>query len=144
MKLKKFYKNKRAFSAIIAALIMMLLAVAAGVVVYAYVMGWIGGAQQNPTQTGKLSFDSITANATAGTISMYVRNVGSNNIILNQAYVGGTAVANATAITSTTGVLAVQSTAYLQVSYAMTVHNFYDVKVVCKDGTTVSTSVEAT
>jgi len=72
MKLKKFYKNKRAFSAIIAALIMMLLAVAAGVVVYAYVMGWIGGAQQNPTQTGKTKFDSITANATAGTISMYV------------------------------------------------------------------------
>jgi flagellin-like protein len=36
-------KNRRAFSAVIASLILMLLAVAAGGVVYAYVMGWIGG-----------------------------------------------------------------------------------------------------
>ncbi|NLD66911.1 MAG: hypothetical protein GX648_10125, partial [Crenarchaeota archaeon] len=48
MRIKSLMKNKKAFSAIIAALILMLIAVAAGVVVYAYVMGWIGGVQTNP------------------------------------------------------------------------------------------------
>ena len=41
--LKKLLKSKIAFSAVVASLILMLISVAAGVVVYGYVMGWIGG-----------------------------------------------------------------------------------------------------
>ncbi len=130
-----------AFSAVIASLIMMLLAVAAGVVVYAYVMGWIGGAQQNPTQTGKLSFDSITASSSTGII-MYVRNSGSVDVLIDKVYVDG----NATVFTQAPiNPLVIQSTTKItatQVNIATA--NFYEVKVVCTDGTTVSTSVQAT
>jgi hypothetical protein len=84
-------KNKTAFSAVIASLILMLLAVAAGVVVYGYVMGWIGGAQQNPTSTGKLQIDSIVAYAgpATGNITLYVRNVGAVSLTPSSIYVNG-------------------------------------------------------
>ena len=141
MKLKKLFSEHTAFSAVIASLILMLLAVAAGVVVYAYVMGWIGGATQNPTHTGKLQIDSLVANTTY--IKAYVRNVGGVDLILNKTYVEGVFVANTTAITDTTGALPVQATAYIELAYTMVKHNFYDVMIVCKDGTAISTSVEA-
>jgi flagellin-like protein len=57
MRIKSLMKNKKAFSAIIAALILMLIAVAAGVVVYAYVMGWIGGVQTNPPVSGIITIE---------------------------------------------------------------------------------------
>jgi len=142
VKRKQLFKSKRAFSAIIASLILMLLAVAAGVVVYAYVMGWIGATQQNPTSTGKLEVDSIVASTS--TIKMYVRNVGGSDLVLNKTYVEGVFVANSTtAISDTTGALPIQATAYIELSYTMTKHNFYAVSVVCKDGTRIDTSVEA-
>ena len=141
MKLKKLFSEHTAFSAVIASLILMLLAVAAGVVVYAYVMGWIGGATQNPTHTGKLQIDSLVANTTY--IKAYVRNVGGVDLILNKTYVEGVFVANTTAITDSAGELPVQATAYIELAYTMVKHNFYDVMIVCKDGTAISTSVEA-
>jgi hypothetical protein len=135
-------KNTIAFSAVIASLILMLLAVAAGVVVYAYVMGWIGSAQQNPTSTGKLQIDSIVTNSTRTGINIYVRNVGGVSLTLNATYVDGVLKSNATALQSD---LWVQKTEYLEIgmSPAMTKNVFYEVKVVCTDGTMVSTSVQA-
>lgn len=142
MKIKRLIGNKVAFSAIIASLILMLLAVAAGVVVYAYVMGWIGSAQQNPTSTGKIQFDSIVANAgTPGSVGMYVRNIGGTDLVLDKMYVNGVAYSNATTLSGDP--LAIQGTAYLRLSCNMDVNKFYEVKVVCTDGTTVSTSVQA-
>ena len=142
MKLKKLLSEHTAFSAVIASLILMLLAVAAGVVVYAYVMGWIGGATQNPTHTGKLQIDSIVADTT--TIKAYVRNVGGVDLILNKTYVEGVFIANTTTpITDATGALPAQATAYIELAHAMVKHNFYEVMIVCKDGTAVSVSVEA-
>ena len=142
--LKKLLKSKIAFSAVIASLILMLLSVAAGVVVYGYVMGWIGGATGTSSgQKGELQFDSIYANATSGVIKIYVRNVGSKDLLLSKIYVDGTQKANVTVILDAGVSIAIQSVAYLQVSYAMTVSHSYEVKVTCKDGTTVSQSVQA-
>ena len=72
MRIKSLMKNKKAFSAIIAALILMLIAVAAGVVVYAYVMGWIGGVQTNPPGQGIITIDSVSNDLE----TVYVRNAG--------------------------------------------------------------------
>jgi FlaG/FlaF family flagellin (archaellin) len=144
MKLKKLYNNKTAFSAVIAALILMLLAVAAGAVVYAYVMGWIGSTQQSSTNTGVMQVDSVTANVSGSQIKIYVRNVGGSDLVLDTFYVDGTAVTNATALTDTSKSLPLQETAYLQFDgQTLQTSRFYEVKVVCVDGTTVSTSVEA-
>jgi len=140
---KKLLRTKRAFSPVIASLILMLLAVAAGVVVYAYAMGWIGGATTGGGTPGKLQFDSIYANATAGKIKIYVRNVGSKDLLLSKIYVDGTEKANATAIPDAGVSITVQSVKYLEVNRTMTKGYSYEVKVTCKDGTAISQSVEA-
>ena len=143
-KLKEMLRAKRAFSTVIAALILMLLAVASGVVVYAYVMGWIGGATTTAGGTkGQLQYDAIYANASAGTIRMYVRNVGGKDLLVSNIYIDGVDKANVTAIPAAGFTLSVHSACYLEVSHTMTTNYFYEVKVTCKDGTTVSQSVEA-
>jgi hypothetical protein len=76
-------------------------------------------------------------------IKIYVRNVGSKDLLLSKIYVDGTQKANVTVILDAGVSIAIQSVAYLQVSYAMTVTHSYEVKVTCKDGTTVSQSVQA-
>lgn len=126
--LKKLLKGKRAFSPVIAALILMLLAVASGVVVYAYVMGWIGGATTPGGTQGKLQFDSIYADATTDKIKIYVRNVGSKDLLLSKIYVNGVDKANATAIADAGVSITVQSVKYLEVSYTMTDGYSYEVK----------------
>jgi FlaG/FlaF family flagellin (archaellin) len=139
--LRRMFRAKRAFSAVIASLILMLLAVAAGVVVYAYVMGWIGGATQNPTHTGQMQFDSIYASAGTGKIKIYVRNVGGADLNLSKIYIGGVDTANNTSFDGYS--LAVQAVAYLEANCTMTKNYFYEVAVTCKDGTSVSQSVQA-
>jgi len=141
---KRMRKSQKAFSEVVAALILMLIAVASGVLLYGYIMGWLGGATQNPGVTkGELQFDSIYANATAGTIKIYVRNVGSKDLLLDRIYIAGTNKANATAIPDAGVQLSIQSVAYLEVSHTMTAGYTYEVKVTCKDGTSVAQSVEA-
>jgi len=143
---KRPFGSKRAFSPVIAALILMLLAVAAGVVVYTYTMGWIGGATTTTGGTqGKLQIDSIYADTSASQIKIYVRNTGGKNLSLSKIYVDGVAYANTTtAIPEAGTVIVVQSTKYLLLSsVSMTTGYFYEVTVTCKDGTTITQSVEA-
>lgn len=139
--LRRMFRAKRAFSAVIASLILMLLAVAAGVVVYAYVMGWIGGTTQNPQRTGQMQFDSIYASAGTGKIKMYVRNVGGADVNLSKIYISGVDIANNTSFDGYS--LAVQTVAYLEANCTMTKNYFYEVAVTCKDGTSVAQSVQA-
>jgi len=143
MEMKRVFRSKKAFSAVIASLILMLLAVAAGVVVYAYVMGWIGGTTQNPTRTGQMQFDSLSAKAATNNIQMYIRNVGGTNLTISKIYVEGIDTANLTNPITTGNTLGVQNVDFVNVTYTMTKSYFYEVAVVCKDGTTVSQSVQA-
>jgi hypothetical protein len=144
MRIKRILKSKTAFSAVIASLILMLIAVAAGVVVYAYVMGWIGNASQSSASTGVLSIDSVTASVSNSQVKLYLRNSGGSDIVLDKVYIAGTAVNNATALPSTGYKLAIQNSVYLQFdSQTLQTGKFYEVKAVCTDGTTVSISVEA-
>ena len=136
--------SKKAFSAIIASLILMLLAVAAGVVVYAYVMGWVGGATTNPRMAGHLSFDTMYASVSLGKIMLAIRNVGGTTLTLDQVYVMGNNVTGlCTPAISTLSPLAPQGVVSINVTYTMTSSVFYNVQVSCKDGTTISQSVQA-
>jgi hypothetical protein len=141
---RKMFGSKKAFSEVLAALIMMLLAVAAGVVVYAYVMGWIGGATTNPRQSGHLSFDSTYASVTGSKIMLAIRNVGGTTLVLDQVYVNGNnATGSCTPTISTLASLAPQGVVSLNVTYTMTSGVYYNIQVTCKDGTMVSQSVQA-
>ncbi|MCX8151242.1 MAG: hypothetical protein N3D85_07055 [Candidatus Bathyarchaeota archaeon] len=149
MRLHRLIRNKYGFSTIIAALILMLLAVAAGVVVYAYVMGWIGGAQPSPVQTGRVQFDSITAvkSGSNTTITMYVRNIGSTDLTFSAGYLDGVTktvvYVNGTSVTDT--VLPAQAVATVYITNQnLVVNREYQVKLVFTDGTTISQSVKVT
>ena len=144
-KVKELLRAKRAFSPVIAALILMLLAVAAGVVVYAYVMGWIGGATGGAGgTTGEMQFDSITIDVSADTVTMYVRNTGSKDLTIDYIYIEGTGWAETDADVTCTPSLTVNTVQSIVVdtsgSLSFTADYSYEVKVVCTDGTTVSQS----
>jgi hypothetical protein len=148
MKMKRRFRAKKAFSAVIASLILMLLAVAAGVVVYAYVMGWIGGATGHDAgQYGELSLDTAYAyaNATIGnqTITAYVRNVGGKLVTPNAAYVNDY---NVTSIASTPADIAPNAVASISINATtpgLTKSITYQVKIACTDGTILTFSVTA-
>ncbi|NLD66895.1 MAG: hypothetical protein GX648_10040, partial [Crenarchaeota archaeon] len=127
-------KNKKAFSAIIAALILMLIAVAAGVVVYAYVMGWIGGVQTNPPGQGIITIDSVSNDLE----TVYVRNAGTIPVTLSAVYIDGIQVLDDTYID-------VGEVVEIDISSETpTESGSYVIKVVCTDGTTVSTTAVLT
>ena len=67
----------------------MVLAVAAGVVIYAYTMGYLGGFG-SPTQMGAIAVDSASiANDTDNNyvLSVYLRNIGKTTVTPQVAYV---------------------------------------------------------
>jgi len=140
--MKRLLRNKKAFSSVIAALILMLIAVAAGVVVYGYTMGWLGAATNVPPATkGELQFDSLYATAgSPGTITIYVRNVGQKELTLSRVYVKGI---NMTFTLSDYTLSVGEVSGTITVSSTMTAGLTYEVKVTCTDGTLISQSVEA-
>ncbi len=131
MRIKSLMKNKKAFSAIIAALILMLIAVAAGVVVYAYVMGWIGGIQTNPPASGIITIESYTSSSTNSTL--YIRNHGTTSLTIDAIYIDGEIY-----IGPGTTINLIESTVNAIPVDDMKLKAGMVIKVVCTDGTTVS------
>ena len=70
--------EKKAISPIIATLLLILIAIAAGVIVYAYVIGFVGGSTVQGGQTNTLSIDQLvlTSAATKAPVTVFVRNLG--------------------------------------------------------------------
>lgn len=133
-------RNKKAISPVISALLLIILAVAAGVIAYAYVMGWLGSATKaSSVEYGELSLDSATASA-GGNIVAYVRNLGGKPVTPDKAYVDGSQ-----STVSPTTAIAVNTVAALTITPSSTLvaNTVYEVKVVCTDGTSLVFSVKA-
>ena len=94
--IRKFRKNARAISPVIATLLMIAIAVVASLVTYAWVMGYMD------FQTGKtgnsIQIQSTVANATGA--YLYIQNVGQGTVQIGTVYVNGTL---ATSVTPTLG-----------------------------------------
>src|SRR5579864_6671194 len=80
-------KERKAISPIIATLLLILIAIAAGVVVYAYVIGFVGNSTGNTgNNTSVISIDSFCASAALGKCTsgnsfyIVIRNVGSVSV----------------------------------------------------------------
>jgi adenine deaminase len=88
------FKKRRGISTFIATLLLMVLAVAAGVVIYAYTMGYLGSFG-TPAQMGAISVDTYglktTGEVTSGQVALtvYIRNIGKSSFQLNTVYIGG-------------------------------------------------------
>lgn len=93
MKLRKLRKNIKAISPIISVLLMIAVAVAAALVTYAWVMGYLNfttNKVNNGIQIQSLSWTNDTA--TTGPLLVYVQNVGSSTVKFDSAsclYVDG-------------------------------------------------------
>lgn len=82
-------KNRRAISPIIATLLLILIAIAAGVVVYAYVIGFVGNSTANSGGTADtLSIDQMYLTHVANSIPVttYVRNEGPSSESYNNGF----------------------------------------------------------
>jgi len=84
--MKKMLKSKKGISPILATLLLIVIAVAAVIVTYAWVMTFTSS---QTTQAGVfLHEDAVAWNSTAGTITLYVRNTGSSDATIDAVYVG--------------------------------------------------------
>jgi len=77
--------NKKGVSPIIATLLLIVIAVAAAVVTYAFVTGFIGTAGGQAQTSGQMSVDSVSASASGGTVTVWLRNSGTKVLDMNTA-----------------------------------------------------------
>jgi archaeal type IV pilus assembly protein PilA len=96
-KIRKFRRNTRAISPVIATLLMIAIAVVASLVTYAWVMGYMNFTTE---KTGKaIQIQSVSYAGTSGDVfTVYVQNVGDSDVLLsntNSVFVNG-AVATGT------------------------------------------------
>lgn len=135
----------------------MVLAVAAGIVIYAYVMGYLGGFG-GTNSLGALSLDSasISVSGTPGAASIdhaYIRNIGKTSVSVKYIYltVGGktsqNTLSSGVTITQNTVVdLASGSPILLTTPSGATINkgDTVTLKLVCEDNTQLSFDVKTT
>ena len=109
------FKQKKAISPIIATLLLILIAIAAGVVVYAYVIGFVGNSTSSSGgSTNSLSIDQLYMTHVVSTapVTAYVRNLGPSTESYNTGFtlktsnlnlILGPAVTVAVTLSGTTG-----------------------------------------
>lgn len=134
-------KERRGISTFIAVLLMMVLAVSAGVVIYSYTMGYLGGL--GGTQTpGAMSLDTATCDGSTHVMTAYVRNIGKGSLIFDKAYVDGDQVPSGN-FTASPDPLTEGSVATVTITYwAFTAPHTYEIKLVASDNTQLTFSVK--
>lgn len=136
--------EQRGISTFIATLLLMVLAVAAGAIIYAYTMGYLGGLGSSKTP-GTLSLDSATADASNNKITAYVRNIGKGPVTIEVAYVDGTEV-DINDVTIEEGEveeITLDNTLLSGAGITLQTGKTYEVKLVATDGTNLVFTVKA-
>lgn len=142
--------NKRAVSAIIAALLLIAITVAAAIMVYVFSIGLLGSLQSGGGQQTKeqLIMEAYTWTVPGGPLSLTVRNVGPATIQISDFFVNGALQAQPTGpcMTTTPPSLAVGQScllteATLAGTYSPGVE--YPIKIVTVDGAVFSYSAIA-
>lgn len=123
MNYKKLRKNVKAVSPVISVLLMIAVAVAASLVTYAWVMGYMNF---TTTKVGKaIAIQSIDVSG-----KVYVQNVGQSTVTLTGAYLNGL---NGTSV-GVNKVLSVSDTAVIQLTSVNLSAQTVTVKVTSDDG----------
>ena len=86
------FGKRKGISTFIATLLLMVLAVSAGVVIYAYTMGYMGGFGGTDT-LGAMSIDQATLEVgTTNVLTVNVRNIGKTAITFDTVYFEGSSI----------------------------------------------------
>jgi flagellin-like protein len=137
---------RKGVSPIIAVLLLILIAIAAGVMTYAFVAGWIGSTTKTTTVAqGQLAIDFAELDVGAGTAVIYVRNIGGVPVTINNIYVEDTSGSLMT-LYSTSISLNPGNVATISFSISGTGisdGDVYTIRVVAEDGSTAVVSVRA-
>jgi len=135
----KLPKCKKGVSPIIATLLLIVIAVAAAVVTYSFVMGFIGTSTNPSGQQGQLTYDAYTlraGGAAQGNLTVYIRNTGSKSVTIQNCYFNGvnasTIIAPGSNLTIAPGEVKLVSA---NASQAIQAGVGYTVRFVCADGT---------
>ena len=118
-KIRKFRKNTRAISPVIATLLMIAIAVVASLVTYAWVMGYMNFQTAKTGQAIQIqSMSNSTVTTIPGRLVVYVQNVGDSavNVNANSVFVNNAMVS--TNMTSSTTIPA-QSTLIIGTNYSL-------------------------
>ena len=83
---KKMFRSMKAISPILATLLLIVIAVSAIVITYAWVTTFLTGATGGAGVI--LNKDNVSWNSTAGTITIYVRNTGTSDAEIDAVYIG--------------------------------------------------------
>lgn len=144
MPAKKMSRCKKAISPILATLLLIVIAVAAIVVTYAWIMTYMGA------QTGQAGV-FLTRDATSwptGAIILYIRNTGTSDAIIDAVYIG-TSAANLEKQTdvdydpSSQVVLANGGVINITITYAWSSQTTYYFRVAPKVGTALEFNIKA-
>lgn len=129
-------KNRKAISAYIAVLFLVGLAVAGGVLLYSSMIGALSGIKTNELpQT--LSLDSVKIHNTTTCIA-YIRNVGSESLTVDKAYIDKSPSDSVDTIT-----ISPDSVEAVRIRGTFVTGSSYDFKVVAKDLTQIVFSAKA-
>jgi len=138
---KRRVLRRKGVSTFIAVLLLMALAVAAGVVIYAYTMGYLGGLG-GTSLPGAISLDTANCDGTTHTLTAYIRNIGKGSISIDRVYVDGGLVPTGN-VTQSPDPLPEEQVASLTVVYwSFTAPTSYEVKMVAKDNTQLTFTVK--
>jgi hypothetical protein len=133
--------GKRGVSTFIAVLLLMALAVAAGVVIYSYTMGYLGGLG-GASLPGAMSLDTARCDAATKNMTAYIRNIGKGSISIDKAYVDGVLVPDGNVTQSPDPVLE-ESVGRISVIYGgFMAPQTYEIKIVAKDNTQLTFNVK--
>jgi hypothetical protein len=143
-----FRKKRYGISAFMSVVLLMLLAVAAGSILYTYVMGTLGSNLDSDLPTGKITMDSATM--TVNTTTVYVRNVGSKAFELSSIYIDDALISTGYTIQVDGGDPSTNlidpdalGTVTAEKTGAWTSGTHYKVKLVGLDGTTLTFNIQA-
>lgn len=142
-------RNRKAISEIVAALILVSIVVAGGIIVYVYSSGLLGSLLGAGPQQGQYTnqitlefydWTSCTSPCSTSTLTLTLRNVGSGRAVLAAFYVEGKAVqlkvggGSTCTVTTSTLLPRYSCAAVLDISFQATAGVAYIVKVVTSDG----------
>ena len=134
-------QERKGISTFIAVLLMMVLAVSAGVVIYSYTMGFLGGLGSTQIP-GAMSLDTATCSETTHVMTAYIRNIGKGSIDFDKAYVDGALVPannfSASPDPLTEGLVSTVTITY----WSFTAPNTYEIKLVATDNTQLAFTVK--
>jgi len=140
--LNKILKSKKGISPILATLLLIVIAVAAVIVTYAWVMTFT--TTQTTTAGKMIKFDSAVIDSATGDVSVYVRNWGTEQVTIDSVYINGNDYTTKT--TDLPQTLATDGVAKITISDTgldFSAGSFYKVKVT-GPGVTWEESVKAT